>query len=846
MSAAPSNDDDAFLAVVLQQRLADHAAGIAPTCADYQRRFPGREALVAALFAEGDSTSDTGRGLEPQRQIGPYHLVRLLGRGGQGEVWLADDPRLQRRVALKLVRSVVFADGDALVRFRREAEVTSRLDHPGICPLFDVGFTHGMPFLVMRHLEGESLAARLPALRPSGAPGDTANVQAQLRRLCGIVEKLARALHYAHEAGVLHRDLKPSNVIVTANDEPVLVDFGLARSTADPALCTRTGDLLGTPAYLAPELLDDGGIASRRSDIYALGALLHEGLTGARPFTAATLETLYRRILAGDAPAADVANPAVPRDLAVIAATAMAAEPARRYATAEMFADDLRRFVERRPILARSAGPWLRLRRWMQRNPALTAVAAALVIALGAALAAWRIARQEQRHGRQLLTEWERLADRRRLDQLTAAAATLWPAEPAQGRAYAEWLAQAQPLVDRLPAHRAALAELQRGEFDDAEAAWREQQLAELVARLEAFGAEDPYRGTIANVRARQQWAATVTALTIDAPAAAWTAAAERVRHAPRYHGLDLKPQVGLVPLGPDPASGLEEFAVPQTGAVPTRDDVGHLRQDENSAVVLVLLPAGRFLMGAQNDRPEEPNFDPECWVFERPPHAVELDAFLLAKYELTQAQWLRVMGNRPSRSAPGRVVRGVTVDGRHPVTNVNWYRCAEFARACGLELPTEAQWEYACRGGTSTPWATGATPESLIDFANLADGASAADFPDGLPTHEGWDDGHAIDAPVGSFRPNAFGLYDMHGNVSEWCREPLERYSEPTEPGTGERHVSTTTDELPGDHPASRVHRGGTAYSMASGLRAARRAFEAATAFSTTLGLRPSRPLWR
>jgi formylglycine-generating enzyme required for sulfatase activity len=179
-------------------------------------------------------------------------------------------------------------------------------------------------------------------------------------------------------------------------------------------------------------------------------------------------------------------------------------------------------------------------------------------------------------------------------------------------------------------------------------------------------------------------------------------------------------------------------------------------------------------------------------WQPDETPHELTLSPFFIARHELTQGQWLRLAsGANPSHWAVGRTVAWQRVTWEHPVDNVDWTTCDEVLRQHGMELPTEAQWEYACRARTTTPWCTGAVPASLDGFANLLDKAGyAAGLRGGVP--DPFDDGFAAPAPVGSFRANAFGLFDVQGNVWEWCRDRNGAYSVPTRPGDGLRLVET------------------------------------------------------
>ena len=335
-------------------------------------------------------TSHDGAAEMPR--IGSYRLVRELGRGGQAVVWLAEDRRIGRQVALKVLPPLGPGGEGALARFRREAEVTARLEHAGICAVLEADLDRGTPFIAMRFVAGETLAARIERARAAGAaPPDLE----ALRELASLFEKAARALHAAHQAGVVHRDVKPANLMVTPEAEPVILDFGLARDdeSGAPAL-SLSGEVSGTPAYMSPEQMTGRARPDRRADVWSLGVALYEAATLAHPFAAATREGLYQAILERDPDEPRRHNRAIDRDLATILETATAKERDRRYQTAEDLAEDLRRWRAHEPIRARPAGRVERLARWVQRKPALAAsLAAASVLALAAsALLAYGVA----------------------------------------------------------------------------------------------------------------------------------------------------------------------------------------------------------------------------------------------------------------------------------------------------------------------------------------------------------------------------------------------------------------------------------------------------------------------
>jgi formylglycine-generating enzyme required for sulfatase activity len=238
--------------------------------------------------------------------------------------------------------------------------------------------------------------------------------------------------------------------------------------------------------------------------------------------------------------------------------------------------------------------------------------------------------------------------------------------------------------------------------------------------------------------------------------------------------------------------------------------------------MVFVLIPGGKFLMGAQPAGPEGPNYDPDALDYEGPVHEVELAPFLISKTETTQGQWMRLSGRNPSSLAPGGPLRNLDYvhDLRFPVERVSWNACHALLPRFGLMLPTEAQWEYACRAGSDTPWWTGRQRESIAGAANIADAAAmrwGADW----GTLQEWpggaiDDGYGGHAPVGSFRANAFGLHDVHGNVAEWTRDDYLAYEHAKHrPGDG---------LLLGTSSGSRVARGGAFDDSARRAGSARR----------------------
>ncbi len=341
------------------------------------RRLRKLELEVDSLFpTSGSETAPPEPPDSPPPRIAGYDVEAVLGRGGMGVVYKARHLRLNRTVALKMMQTGAYPGAHERARFQREAEVVASLHHPNIVAVHDVGEHQGCPFFTMELLEGGSLAQAL-----SGAPQPA-------RRSAALLLTLAEAVQVAQQAGIVHRDLKPGNILLTAEGMPKIADFGLARHFESEAALTLSGTPLGTPSYMAPEqVIGNAGAIGPATDIYALGALLYEMLTGRPPFRGETAAETERQVIHEEPVAPARLNTTVPRDLETICLKCLNKEPARRYASAAALADDLRRFGEGRPIQARPVGFFERFWRWCRRNPteaALVATALALVtLALG-------------------------------------------------------------------------------------------------------------------------------------------------------------------------------------------------------------------------------------------------------------------------------------------------------------------------------------------------------------------------------------------------------------------------------------------------------------------------------
>jgi eukaryotic-like serine/threonine-protein kinase len=349
---------------------------------ELRQRIERRKRLHALLKlphapAEGEPGAD-----EPLPSFPDHEILGELGRGGMGVVYKARDKKLDRIVALKTIAEGQYATPDQRERFRAEAQAIARLRHPNIIAIHAIGEHAKRPYLSLEFAEGGNLAQRLLA-GPMAA-----------RTAAEIVETLARAIRAAHTAGVVHRDLKPSNVLLTAEGIPKVSDFGLAKLLDADSGRTLSGQVLGSPSYMAPEQAEGHAkLVGPAADIYALGAILYQALTGRPPFLGESqLETL-KLVVTNDVVAPRSLRPDVPRDLETICLKCLEKEPDRRYAGAQDLADDLMRSLEGRPIRARRTTPPEQVWRWCRRNPwpaATTLAAAALtaILAIGATVAA--------------------------------------------------------------------------------------------------------------------------------------------------------------------------------------------------------------------------------------------------------------------------------------------------------------------------------------------------------------------------------------------------------------------------------------------------------------------------
>jgi serine/threonine protein kinase len=780
-----------------------------------------------------------GRGSGVER----YSVGDEVGSGGMGVVFEVLDVDLDRRIAMKVLdpkttrRSVHSSAPQSVSRFLDEARITAQLDHPNIVPVHELGIdAQARLYYTMRLVRGRTLHQVFEQVW-KGEEGWTTT------RALAIVLKVCEALSYAHAKGVVHRDVKPNNVLVGRFGEVYLVDWGLARvldredprdlriradqtvdlrstrhssdSDSGSPLLTMDGAVIGTPSYMPPEQArGDLAEIGPRSDVYAVGAMLYHLLSGRLPYVpkGARLHhmAIWHAVCEGPPIPIETVAPDQPAALQAICRKAMSRQPRDRYRDVGELTEDLRAYLEHRVVRAYRTGLAATLRSWVQRNRALAATVAVALVVLLASTAGfvWRLGREvkargetlielrDANHGRALLSVGPRV--RETLER----ADDLWPAAPATAPAMEAWIGAAR-----------ALAADSRSVLSEAELAQ-----AGLVPLLASFDAE------IARVEERLGRARSLRARSIDEHAEAWREALAAIADEPRYRGPDgsplvLEPQLGLVPLGANPYTGLWEFWVAESGERPPARDplTGGWWIEPETGIVLVLLPGDPdYALDAEHDGITS------SWC--RVP--VDLHPFFLGAHEVSQGQWERVMPENPSlyRSLVTFGFEEETFDDRSPVDSVTWIQADEFARRLGLELASEAQWEYGCRAGTETDYWFGEDPRMATWLENL----ESKPF--------------TIHSPVGHFAANPFGLYDTVGNVAEWCRDRFWLdYEGPRTTGDGMPPPPGIDEQSSGRRP-TKVVRGGSWYTdeFAAGWRMGRRP----ESFSEDQGLRVARAL--
>ncbi len=370
----------------------DAPAGLCPRCLMAGAKALARETDGSSSGPREFSSTGLGgpRDVEGGR-VGDYELVRRLAHGGMGVVYEARQLSTGRTVAVKMIRGGEHATLEEGRRFQTEVEAAACLDHPHIVPIYEVGHDRHGPYFSMKLLKGGSLA---DSLCRGEWRAELGHPEAIFRRAARLMACVARAIHHAHQHGILHRDLKPANVLLDIEGQPVVSDFGLAKFVDREQGATKSGQVMGTPAYMAPEQADTRTHAiTTAADIYSMGAILYELMTGRVPFPASQPQLALNAVLHDEPrrPGAVIAS--VPRDLETICLKCLEKNPAGRYGSAEALADDLDRWLRHEPIAARPSTPWSRVGKWARRKPAIAALLSALIATalIGLAGVLWQL-----------------------------------------------------------------------------------------------------------------------------------------------------------------------------------------------------------------------------------------------------------------------------------------------------------------------------------------------------------------------------------------------------------------------------------------------------------------------
>jgi len=784
----------------------------------------GRERVQST--ATGDLLAKLGKA--PKLDVDRFALETEVGKGGMGAVVRIHDRLLNRRLAMKVLLERAAPRDDEekrlanqlLGRFLEEAQVTSQLDHPGVAPVHELGLdATGKVYFTMRLVKGRTASDVF-------ADAFAGHEQWPLTRALEVVLKVCDTMAYAHDKGVLHRDLKPSNVMVGRFGEVYVMDWGLTkvlgqqdrhdlRIAKDPgtgaskiesarrrdaetdtasSVVSMDGQQLGTPSYMPPEQARSEDL-DVRADVYAIGAMMYELLTGRAPYvTPGVRQPAYRilnDVVEGAPKRIEQIQKGVPAELVAIVEKAMARDRGERFANVTELANDLRAFLAQRVVKAYRTGALVEMKLWVRRNRALAASFAATALILVAGIVGTstyasdaNAAREEAEEQRIFVegkvAQFNQLSLVVDLEQLLRTS-ELTPGHPEQAAPIKDWLERATILLQKKADASAVIRSLQRSTGDWsvtyrdgavvgattgdgaslAAGRFLERSLRDFVDRLPEI------EKLVPDMERRGRWAKIAGPLTLAHPHAKHTwaearaaiAKADGVVASELYKGQDIplrdEDVWGLVPIGMNPRSKLWEFydlrsawdgeQDPATLPIPEHESDGRIKVTGDMGIVFVLLPGGTLPPGTPADDEGA-----------KKRLTVRLDPFFLGEHEVTQGQWLRWTGENPSfAKAANRLAL--------PVERVSWLDAAIALPAHGLTLPSELQWEYGRRGGSAAEFATGADQDSI---------------------------------------PNQFGLLDRGLTLWEWC---LDEYS-----GYGTERDGDGRRPEPPDGKTDRCGRGG------------------------------------
>jgi len=790
----------------------------------YRDRFAADAETVSKAierYSQRETTSPRGDGKafpDNIHRLGDYELLEEIARGGMGVVCKARESLSGRVVAIKLLLHGPLADDEQIARFEREAKLATRLQDPNIVAAREVGRHAGQPYFVMDYVDGRSLR-ELVRERPL-APRDAARY----------VRVTAEAVHRAHEDGILHRDIKPSNVLIDREDQVRITDFGLAKLLTAGETLTESDGIMGTPSYMSPEqAVGDRSLIGRRSDVYSLGATLYELLAGRPPFAAATVVETLHQVKHQEPIPLRMINPAIPRDLETICLKCLRKTPHQRYATATELAADLQRWLNGDPIKARPVGWFEKSWQWCRRRPALLGSIAGIVVTLSVVTAL--VLTERRRDVRRSVEEAVTVVGSSRGATVPFAINSLgaYPGDLVHDEAARQFAAA--PESEKLPLAYTLATYGDVGVIDFLVSQVEYAPPDEFVNLVTAFEHHQRFAtvelaSAASAATAEEDWGhqarLAMLALQLGSPAIAQEMCAldadqtQRtwfIEECSNWHGdlsqlarvtadcgdLSLRSALILTAgsaLEPDDAAirdweallldwfaeksdaqthsaagwalrrwGLELPEIPAS-TQPAADREWCVN---SVGMTMLVIPAGSFVRSSDRTAIHQ---------------TVELSRMLLADREVTWEQFTRFINDANSRPAGEFLEERLNrrpANEQSPVS-ANWFEAVQFCNwlseqegltpcyertgevlnffgdnyddwtllddADGYRLPTEAEWEYACRAGTPTRFGFG--DDAALESRYAAD----------------------VLAVTGSKLPNGWGLFDMHGNVAEWCHD--------------------------------------------------------------------------
>ena len=689
-------------------------------------------------------------------EFGRYMIQGKLGEGGMGAVYIAKDTQLDRDIALKIPK---FRSDDkvSIEWFYREARSMATVHHPNLCPVFDVGVIDNIHYISMAYIEGRPLTDYVKSDKPI-----------QARQVAVGVRKIAVALEEAHRAGIVHRDLKPDNIMINTRKEPVIMDFGLARrENLNEAQLTKTGQVMGTPSYMAPEQVEGNyKLIGPRTDVYALGVIMYQMLCGELPFKG-VVTLVLAKIITEQPPAPSEIKADVDPELEQICLKAKERDPDKRYQSAAELAKDLKKYLAGSP----RGDTMHRAKSTAETAKEVTQPDQLDNEYFDAAPAPYSAGEPTDEY--QLVDEYVPHRSRQKTSASTGKSKSKPKKKKGKGKKKGA-LAGIDPLWLKVGGGVAACLVTTVLFFmfnggGDGSPDFKERRPS--GNRPEALGPEEGRRGAARSVQAGDGG------------------------------GSD------------DPTAGSAGQSIPELLSV---NSIG---------MRFVPISTGTFTMGEGKTA-----------------HQVTLtQAFHLGQHEVTQEQYESVMGTNPSKSKGPQ----------NPVENVSWADAVEFCRKLSAmpaekkagyvyRLPTEAEWEYACRAGTKTTYSFGDSESELGAYAWYGNNSGDQQIDalniwntdkDNYRYRKCLLDNNCRTHPVGEKKPNPWGLYDMHGNVWEWCQDwygdyPSGAVTDPTGPASGD----------------SRVLRGGAFNSRTSYVRSANRNYNQPDTRYFYYGFRPAR----